>query len=259
MAKESGVTMINERQRKIVERIETCGFATIEALAQEFGISAQTIRRDIIRLDKHRMLQRFHGGAGLPRDSVRLGYCQKKAAAVEGKQRIGEAAAALVLAGSAVFLDVGTTVEAVAQALSGRGNLHVFTNSLASAAALAGNQAMKVVVTGGVLHGADGSLVGDDATAAILRFKFDVAVIACSGFDDDGTVMDFDIQKVGVKNAAMENARRAILVADGSKFVRSAFVRIAALEDFSHVITDREPPAALKSAMRKAGVEIIVA
>ncbi len=251
--------MIGERQSKIVKRIETWGFATIEALAEEFDVSAQTIRRDIIRLEKHRMLQRFHGGAGMPRDSVRLGYSQKKAAAAEGKQRIGEATATLILDGSAVFLDVGTTVEAVAQALAGRGNLHVFTNSLASAAALAGNQAMKVVVTGGLLHGADGSLIGDDVTAMIGRLRFDVAVIACSGFDDDGTVMDFDIQKVGVKNVAMANARRTILVADGSKFIRTAFVRISALEVFSHIVTDMEPPAELRNAMRNANVEIIVA
>ncbi len=251
--------MIDQRQSKIVKRIETWGFATIEALAQEFEVSAQTIRRDIIQLEKHRMLQRFHGGAGMPRDSVRLGYSQKKNAAVAGKQRIGAAAAALILDGSAVFLDVGTTVEAVAQALAGRENLHVFTNSLASAAALAGNQAMKVVVTGGLLHGADGSLIGDDVTAMIGRLRFDVAVIACSGFDDDGTVMDFDIQKVGVKNAAMGNARRTILVADGIKFIRNAFVRISALKDFSHVVTDTDPPTELRNAMRKAGVEIIVA
>ena len=251
--------MIGERQSKIVKRIETWGFATIEALAEEFDVSAQTIRRDIIRLEKHRMLQRFHGGAGMPRDSVRLGYSEKKATAVEGKQRIGEATAALILDGSAVFLDVGTTVEAVAQALAGRENLHVFTNSLASAAALAGNQAMKVVVTGGLLHGADGSLIGDDVTAMIGRLRFDVAVIACSGFDDDGTVMDFDIQKVGVKNAAMGNARRTILVADGNKFIRTAFVRISALEEFSHVVTDTEPPTELRNAMQKAGIEIIIA
>jgi DeoR family glycerol-3-phosphate regulon repressor len=251
--------MTNERQRKIVTRIETWGFATIEALAQEFDVSAQTVRRDIIQLEKYRMLQRFHGGAGLPRDSVRLGYSKKKVAAVEGKQRIGEAAAALILDGSAVFLDVGTTVEAVAKALAGRENLHVFTNSLASAAALAGSQAIKVVVTGGLLHGADGSLIGDDVTATIARFKFDVAVIACSGFDDDGTAMDFDIQKVGVKNAAMGNARRTILVADGSKFIRTAFVRVSALGDFSHIVTDSEPPTAFKNALQEAGVEIIVA
>lgn len=258
-ALENGAAMINERQSKIVKRIETWGFATIEALAQEFNVSAQTIRRDIIQLDKHRVLRRFHGGAGLPRDSARLGYSQKKAVAVEGKHRIGAAVAALIMDGSAVFLDVGTTVEAVAHALAGRKNLHVFTNSLPSAAALAGCPAIKVVVTGGLLHGADGSLVGDDVTAMIGRFRFEVAVIACSGFDDNGTVMDFDIQKVGVKNAAMENARRTILVADGNKFLRTAFIRISALEDFSHVVTDTEPPTALKNALEKAGVEVIVA
>lgn len=251
--------MINERQRKIVKRIETRGFATIEALAQKFDVSAQTIRRDIILLDKQRMLQRFHGGAGLPRDSARLGYSQKKVAAVEGKKRIGEAVADLILDGAAVFLDVGTTVEAVAKALSGRENLNVFTNSLASAAALAENHEIKVFVTGGLLHGADGSLIGDDVTAMIGRFKFDVAVIACSGFDDDGTVMDFDIQKVGVKSAAMENARLAILVADGNKFFHTAFVRISVLEDFSHLVTDTEPPTALKNALKKARVKVIVA
>ena len=101
--------------------------------------------------------------------------------------------------------------------------------------------------------------LGDDVTAMIGRLRFDVAVIACSGFDDDGTVMDFDIQKVGVKNVAMSNARRIILVADGSKFIRTAFVRISALEDFSHIVTDTEPPAELRNAMRNANVEIIVA
>jgi DeoR family transcriptional regulator, glycerol-3-phosphate regulon repressor len=251
--------MTNERQRKIVKRIETRGFATIEALAQKFDVSAQTIRRDIIRLDKTGLLQRFHGGAGLPRDSARLGYSQKKITAVAGKQRIGRAAAALIPDGSAVFLDVGTTVEGVARALAGRGNLSVFTNSLAAAGALAGSQDMKVVVTGGLLHGADGSLVGGDVTTAVLRFKFDVAVIACSGFDDDGSVMDFDLQKVSVKNAAIESARLTILVADGSKFKRTAFVRISALENFSHVVTDKEPPMALRKALQKAGVEVVVA
>ena len=124
---------------------------------------------------------------------------------------------------------------------------------------MAGNWAMKVVVTGGLLHGADGSLVGDDVTAAIGRFRFDVAVIACSGFDDDGTVMDFDIQKVGVKNAAMGNAQRTILVADGNKFGRTAYVRISPLESFSLVVTDTEPPTALKHVLQEAGVEVIIA
>ena len=251
--------MTTERRRKIVKRIETRGFATIETLAQEFDVSAQTIRRDIIELDKEKLLQRFHGGAGLPRNSTRLVYSQKKTAAIDGKHRIGTAAAALIPDGAAVFLDVGTTVEAVAHALTERENLHIFTNSLGAAGALAGSRDLKVIVTGGLLHGADGSLVGSDVSTSISKFKFDVAVIACSGFDDDGTVMDFDTQKVSVKIAAMDNARQTILVADGSKFTRTAFVRISALEEFTHIVTDTKPPTALNAAMETAGVKIIVA
>ena len=251
--------MTMERRRKIVERIETRGFATIETLAREFDVSAQTIRRDIIELDKQKRLLRFHGGAGLPRTSTRLGYTQKKSASVEGKQRIGEAVAALIPEGSAVFLDVGTTVEAVAQAMAHRSNLHIFTNSLGSAGALARSRDLRVHVTGGILHGADGSLVGTNVEAAIAHYKFDIAVIACSGFDDDGTVMDFDVQKVAVKAAAMANARRTILVADSAKFARTAFVRISELEEFTQIVTDAQPPAALLAAIEKACVDLIVA
>jgi DeoR family glycerol-3-phosphate regulon repressor len=251
--------MTQTRQREIVDRIETRGFATIDALAQEFAVSAQTIRRDIIQLEKRNLLQRFHGGAGLPRDSVRRRYSQKQVAAVGGKHRIGDAAARLIPKGAAVYLDVGTTVEAVAHSLAPRDNLFVFTNSLPAAGALARSPGVKVVVTGGLLHGADGSLVGSEVTGSIEKFKFDIAVIACSGFDDDGTVMDFDIQKVNVKNAAMRNSRRTILVADASKFTRTAFIRIAELEHISQLVTDTAPPPAFGAALKEAGVELIVA
>lgn len=249
---------MNTRQKDIVKRVHSQGFVTIEALVHEFDVSAQTIRRDIILLDKQRILRRFHGGAGLPRETARLNYQQKKAVSIEGKHHIGAAVAALIPDGAAVYLDVGTTVEAAALALTDRDDLHIFTNSMASAMALAGSRVKNIMVTGGLIHGVDGSLVGDEVSAAIGRYKFDVAVIGCSGFDDDGTVMDFDIQKVAVKNAAMANARRVVLVADHSKFTRTAFVRIASLDEFSDLVTDAAPPAALSQALQAAGVEVIV-
>src|SRR5262245_43782546 len=108
---------LNPRQREILEMVEAQGFATIEALARRFAVSSQTIRRDVIRLDKAQVLQRFHGGAGLPEDRVGLGHARKQAIRASAKERIGRAAARVISAGAAVFLDVGTTVEAVAQAL----------------------------------------------------------------------------------------------------------------------------------------------
>ena len=114
MASASGMfDEITPRQREIVQIVGDKGFATIDALAQHFAVSAQSIRRDIIQLDEGRYLQRFHGGAGLRDSTVRLGYAEKHGRSTEGKARIAAAAVALVPDGASVFLDVGTTVEAV--------------------------------------------------------------------------------------------------------------------------------------------------
>ncbi|WP_042698442.1 DeoR/GlpR family DNA-binding transcription regulator [Azospirillum sp. B506] len=247
------------RQREILTLIRDRGFVTIEALADHFAVSDQTIRRDIIRLDGVGLLQRFHGGAGVRDQSVRLGYVEKQAIAPQGKERIAAAVAALVPEGASVFLDVGTTVEAVARALRGKRRLHVFTNSLSAGSLLAGRPGIDVFVTGGVVHGADGSLVGDAVIATLERCRLDLAVIGISGFDEDGAPMDFDMQKIGIKRVAMAAARRSVAVADAGKFARSAIVRIAPAGDFGLLVTDSPPPAALGRAFEMARLAVQVA
>lgn len=248
------------RQRQLVAIVRGQGFATIEALARHFQVSPQTIRRDVIALDQQRLLQRFHGGAGVRENRVRLGYAQKRVAAAEAKERIGEAAAARIPEGASVFLDVGTTVEAVARALRGRRGLRVFTSSLPVATLLAdSHQHMEIVVVGGVVRGADGSLVGDLATMAIGRFRVDLAVIGVSGFDVDGALMDFDLGKVAVKQAMMAAAHGTMVVADAGKFARSAVVRLASLDEVEMLVTDAAPPTALTARLEHSGVELILA
>lgn len=247
---------LNERQVKILDIVRQRGFATIEQLAEAFAVSAQTVRRDVIRLDAAGLLQRFHGGAGVPEDTVRLGYREKQEVAIGPKARIGRIAADLLPDGASVYLDVGTTVEAVASALVGKALGVVYTNSMSTAAILAHSRAVEVYVTGGLVRGTDGSLVGDPAARALAPVAVDFAVIGCSGFATDGSPMDFDPQKVAIKQAALDNARTAILVADRSKFERTAVMRIAPLSSFHVVVSDRQPKAKLARAFRNAGVEV---
>lgn len=257
---EDGDGDLNERQREILRLVTDQGFVTIEALARIFTVSAQTVRRDIIRLDGLGLLQRFHGGAGQRESPIRLGYVEKQTVLPDAKARIGRAAAALLPSGSSVFLDVGTTVEAVARALVGRRRMHVVTPSLPAAAILAGSEIGDVVVTGGLVRGPDGSLVGEDAVAVIRRFSLDAAVIACSAFDErDGSISDFDVLKVSVKQAMMARSRQTILVADASKFARSAVIRITDFGGVSHLVTDALPPPRLQRLIEEAGCRIIVA
>jgi len=249
---------LTERQRCILDQVQLQGFATIEALAQRLEVSAQTVRRDIIQLDAAGLLQRFHGGAGLPGPVVRLGHARKETVQADAKSRIAAAVAARIPEGSAVFLDVGTTLEAVARAISRQPGLRIFTNSLLCGAAF-DPRATEVFVTGGILRGADGSLVGEAVAGAIARFRFDLAVIGCSGFEADGSAMDFDLQKVAVKQAAIAHSRRALLVADRTKFSHPAIVRIAPAAAFAALVSDAAPPPGLRAALEAAGVELLVA
>jgi DeoR family transcriptional regulator, glycerol-3-phosphate regulon repressor len=251
---------ITLRQREIVTIVGEKGFATIEALAQHFAVSAQSIRRDIIQLDKARLLQRFHGGAGRRDASVRLGYAEKHERAAEGKARIGRAAAALVPEGAAVFLDVGTTVEALARELRQRGTaMRVFTSSLAAAMVLAGHDAVELHVFGGTTRGPDGSLVGAATVAAVSAIHFDIAFVGYSGFDDDAGLMDFDLDKIAVKQAALRRTDVAVALGDASKFYRRAVARISSLDELTHLVSDEEPPQNLAAALGAAGVSVTVA
>ncbi len=100
---------LTPRQAEILQLVGEHGYATLETLSQRFDVSVQSIRRDIIQLDKLRLLQRFHGGAGPMDSTVRLGYAEKTMRAAAAKERIGRSAANLVPDGAAIFLDVGTT------------------------------------------------------------------------------------------------------------------------------------------------------
>ncbi|RKQ72294.1 DeoR/GlpR family DNA-binding transcription regulator [Oceanibaculum indicum] len=242
------------RQKAILEIVGQSGYATIESLAAHFGVSAQTIRRDIIALDKQKLLQRFRGGAGARENTVRLGYTEKRARNQEGKAAIGRIAAEHIGNGDSLFLDVGTTVEAVALAITGLSGLRVVTTSLASAMILAECPEIEVVVTGGTVRGADGSLIGATTVEAIRQFRFDHAVLGFSGIDDDGAPMDFDLAKIAVKRAALERARHCILVGDHSKFARPALARICEPAEVGLLITDRPVEPAMLETLHKAGV-----
>jgi DeoR family glycerol-3-phosphate regulon repressor len=250
---------LSERQARILETVQERGYATIEQLSTMFEVSAQTIRREVIRLDSAGLLQRFHGGAGVSDDSIRLSYRHKQEVAVGPKARIGQAIADLIPDDASVFLDVGTTLESVATALRGRRLGVICTNSMSAAAILGASCLSEVYVTGGLVRGNDGSLVGDTASKALAPISVDYAVIGCSGFAPDGSPTDFDPQKVAVKQTAISNARNAIIAADSSKFGRAALMQIAPLLKFNALVSDRAPLGTLRQNLRDANVEIRIA
>ncbi|WP_319567478.1 DeoR/GlpR family DNA-binding transcription regulator [Cohaesibacter marisflavi] len=229
---------LSKRQQDILTLVGESGFVTIEALADSFGVSAQTIRREIIAMDNAGLLQRFHGGAGRAEgtSTLRLGHNYKAHQNREEKDLIAQKVADLVAPGSSLYIDVGTTMEAAAIRLNKLASLTILTNSMRVAANF-DHTRHAVHVLGGVMAGQDGSLVGEQAVLNLRDVRLDYALIGCSGIETSGSVMDFDQRKIAIKQAALGVARHSYLLATAGKFERSAFARICHRDDVEAVIS----------------------
>ncbi|WP_111559178.1 DeoR/GlpR family DNA-binding transcription regulator [Paracoccus sediminilitoris] len=246
------------RQPQILEIARRDGKVTVEGLADHFGVTLQTIRRDLSELADTGRLERVHGGAILSSGVANIGYEDRRALHQDAKTRIARACAAEVPENISLFLNIGTSTEAVARELLGHRNMLVVTNNINVANILAANPDCDVIVTGGSLRRSDGGLVGSLAAQTIQQFKFDLAVIGCSALDRDGDMLDFDIQEVGVSQTILRQSRRTFLVADHSKLTRSAPARIASLSQVNCLFTDKALPRDLTQACQDWQTRIVV-
>src|SRR5882757_1328987 len=231
----------------------------VEDLARRFEVSAQTIRKDLNDLCDERSLTRIHGGAIIASGVENLAYEARRFVAVAEKRAIGAAAAALIPNGCSLFINIGTTTEEVASALTSHEDLLVITNNLNVAMLLYRHPRIEVVVAGGTVRRADGAVVGSTATQLIGQFKVDYAIIGASAIDEEGALLDFDYREVQVAQAIIANARNVMLVSDATKLRRSAPVRIAHMSQIQTFITDSPLPAGLASICHSRGIEVVVA
>lgn len=249
----------NYRQSQILDLARERGRVTVEDLAARFEVTAQTIRRDLGELCEAGHLARVHGGAVVPSNVVNLGYSDRRVLNAQAKAEIGRLCAAEIPDGVSLFMNIGTSTEAVARNLLGHRDLMVITNNINVANILAAGPGVEIIVAGGVLRKSDGGLVGEVTADFIRRFKVDFAIIGASALDEDGSMLDFDYREVRVAQEIIANARRTFLVADASKFARSAPMRIASLADIDAFFTDLPPPAPVQALCAAAGVAVHVA
>ena len=251
--------VLSDRQTEIMARARVEGRVTVDGLAADFGVTTQTIRRDLNLMSQGGLLTRVHGGA-VPATSVtNLDYAERRALALDEKRAIGQHAAAMIPNGCSLIINIGTTTEQVALALRDRHDLFVVTNNINVVNILSGTTTKEIILAGGAVRQSDGAIVGNDAVEFIRKFRVDFAVIGASALDEDGSIMDFDVREVAVARAIAANARQTILVCDHTKFERSAPVRICDLSDIDHFVSDRRPPQAFCDACVREGVAITIA
>ncbi len=246
------------RHPEILDIARRDGKVTVEGLAAHFGVTLQTIRRDLTDLAEAGRLERVHGGAVLPSGTTNIGYAERRSLNADGKSAIAKACAARLPDDISVALNIGTSTEAVARALRHHRHLMAVTNNMNVADILAANNACRVIVTGGHLRHSDGGLVGPLAARTIAQFRFDLAVIGCSALDADGDLLDFDLEEVEVSQAILRQSRKVWLVADHTKFSRNAPARIGALAQIDVFFTDAALPGDLADRCAAWNTEVVI-
>jgi DeoR family transcriptional regulator, glycerol-3-phosphate regulon repressor len=241
------------RQNEIVSLLRMSESVTVGDLAQAFGVSHETIRRDLKALAGDGHLELVHGGA------VRRGARPVEPAADEnsaGNAAIARAAAALVSNGATVLLDAGGTTAAIARELLARSDLTVCTNSPSHALLLC--RSSRVFLLGGEVDPTREASFGPDAIAAVGNFRIDVAFIVVDGFAEDGGATDLS-REVAELHGRMLLCGRAYVVAEQSKFARRTPFRIAHFDRIAGLIVDQPPEAALADAWAQSAVNVMVA
>ncbi|HPG79364.1 MAG TPA: DeoR/GlpR family DNA-binding transcription regulator [Piscinibacter sp.] len=250
----------NPRQSGLLDEVRVRGSVSVEALADKFGVTLQTVRRDVKLLADEGLLARFHGGVRVPSSTTEnIAYRQRQQLNEQAKQRIARAVAKAVPENCSLIINIGTTTEAIARELLRHKGLRVITNNLNVAAILSDNPDCEVIVAGGVVRSRDRGIVGEATVDFIAQFKVDIALIGISAIEADGTLRDFDYREVTVARAIIEHSREVWLAADHSKFNRPAMVELARLDQIDVLYTDAEPPEPFPALLAEAGVTCQVA
>jgi DeoR family glycerol-3-phosphate regulon repressor len=249
----------NPRQAQLLDEVRARGAMSVEALADQFGVTLQTVRRDVKLMADVGLLARFHGGVRVPSSTTEnIAYRQRQQLNEQAKKRIARAVAQAVPDGCSLILNIGTTTEAIARELLKHKGLRVITNNLNVAAILSDNPDCELIVAGGVVRSRDRGIVGEATVDFIQQFKVDIGLIGISAIESDGTLRDFDYREVKVARAIIEHSREVWLAADHSKFNRPAMVQLAALNQVDRLFTDATPPEPFPALLAEAGVQCMV-
>ncbi len=249
-----------DRVSAILERVAGQGSVDAGHLADEFGVSAATIRRDLQVLEDQKLLARTHGGAVAVDVAYELPVRYRVGHHREEKALIARRAAALLPRGNLTLgLSGGTTTHMLARLLAERVDLTVVTNALNIAAELALRPRLKLIMTGGVSRTQSYELVGPIADQALAGLNMQVAVVGVDGISARGGLTTHDEIEAHTNATMVHRAGKVMVVADGSKVGRNCLARICPITDVAVLVTDASADPDGVEAIRRAGTEVVLA
>lgn len=248
--------MLSERRHQLILReLRANGPVTAVALAEALGVSTATIRRDLLHLDAQGLLTRVYGGA-TPAAGHDDPFVEVASVQAAEKDAIAVRAAELVEDGETVLLDIGTTAHRLACRLHGR-SLTVITSSMAVFEELADDDAIQLLLLGGMLRREYRSLIGFLTEDNLRQVHADRLFLGTSGVRPDGRVMDTTVVEVPVKRAMIAVSDQVILLADSAKFPGRGMASVCGPDELDMVVTDAPADERTAARLREAGVTVI--
>jgi DeoR family fructose operon transcriptional repressor len=251
-----------ERQHAIATLVTERGRLAVTAVAEEFGVTTETVRRDLSILERAGMVRRVHGGA-VPAGALTLvetGLGERHGTRTEAKRAIAAAAISLLpAADGSVLLDGGSTTAALADVLPTDRRLYVATNSVPIAARLSASPAVTLHVLGGRVRGITQTAVGDATVRALRDLRLDVVFLGTNGISAGHGFSTPDEAEAATKRAMVRAAQRVIVLADSSKLGREHLVRFAAVEDVDVLVTDNGADPGAVAELETTGIEVLIA
>lgn len=247
-----------ERQQRILQEAREAGRADVAELAALLSVTSETIRRDLTALERHGLLRRVHGGA-IPLDRLGFepGIAARDAVLTAEKERIAKAALDELPSDGAILLDAGTTTARLAEALPTDRDLTVVTNSLPIAMKLSAWPNLTLLFLGGRVRGRTLAAVDIWAMRALEDTFVDVAFMGANGFSVERGLTTPDSTEAAVKRAMIKAARRAVVLADHTKFGNDNLMRFGSLEEVDLLITDTGLDDKLVPGIEATGVRVV--
>jgi DeoR/GlpR family transcriptional regulator of sugar metabolism len=249
---------LQERLDQIVTLLQSKGRVSVTDLSDYFGVSAVTIRNDLALLEQQGRLVRTHGGA-MVRSDLGLeppAFALRKEQHLAEKERIGQAAAALVRDGDSIALDASTTAWHIARHLKDRRELTVVTNGLFVALEFLDSPGVTVVMPGGSLRAASASLVGEQGACILERYHVQKGFFGAGGFTLEEGLTDTNQYEVELKQRMVDRSKEVIAIVDSSKWGQVTFASLASVAQLDRVLSDAAAPAEMVANLRARGIEI---
>lgn len=247
-----------ERKNLILERLQDEKKVVVSVLSQEFGVSEETIRRDLEKLEQEGYATKSYGGAVLNENvafDMPLNIRSKKN--VLAKQKIARLAADMIHDGSHIMLDASSTDLYIAKAIKEKQRLTVVTNSIEIILELADIPGWNVIATGGLLKSGYLALLGSQAENFMRSYYVDIAFVSCKALDKELGILDTTENFTSMKKVIIESSAKCYLTLDSTKFDKTAFTRTGGIEMVDGVVTDRRPSDAWMEQFKKKGVACI--